>query len=83
MDSTTSPPQRRKGLRPGFEATLDQHFSAMLDNEKLSVPGLVVYARRGSDVYHKAFGVADLESGEAMRTNACAGKSPVKGDRMT
>lgn len=70
MDSNTFLEQRPKGLRPGFEATLDEHFTAMLRNEALSVPGLVVFARRGSDVYHKAFGVADLESGEPMPTNA-------------
>ena len=63
-------PQKKARLREGFESTLDQHFTAMLENSRLNVPGLVVFARRGPDLYHKAFGVADLESGAPMQTNA-------------
>jgi CubicO group peptidase (beta-lactamase class C family) len=57
-------------LQPGFESALDKHFTAMLQNSNLCVPGLVVFARRGPNLYHKAFGVSDLESGTPMRTNA-------------
>jgi hypothetical protein len=42
---------KEKGLAPGFEATLDAHFEAMVSDESFKVPGVVVLARRGKDTY--------------------------------
>ena len=44
-------PAKEKGLIPGFEATLDAHFEAMVSDETFKVPGVVVLARRGKDTY--------------------------------
>ena len=57
-------------FHPKFEKILDSHFEGLLRNEQLSVPGLVVLARRGQSRYHKAFGVSDLKSGDKMQTDA-------------
>ena len=57
-------------FRPNFESILDSHFEGLLKNEQLSVPGVVVLARRGQGIYHKAFGVSNLTSGEKMQTDA-------------
>jgi CubicO group peptidase (beta-lactamase class C family) len=43
---------------------------ATTDNPVCSIPGLVVLARRGQHVYHKAFGHADMESGRRMELDA-------------
>ena len=57
-------------FRPNFEKILDDHFESLLTNQQLSVPGLVVLARRGTETYHKAFGMSDLKSGKIMQTDA-------------
>ena len=57
-------------FRPNFEKILDDHFESLLTNQQLSVPGLVVLARRGTETYHKAFGMSDLKSGKKMQTDA-------------
>jgi CubicO group peptidase (beta-lactamase class C family) len=61
---------KEKGLLPGFEATLDAHFEAMVSDEAFKVPGVVVLAKRGKDTYSKAFGLADVASGRAMENDA-------------
>ena len=53
-----------------YESLLDNHFESILKNEHLSIPGFVVLAKRGDEVYHKAFGVSDLKSGKAMQTDS-------------
>lgn len=57
-------------LQEDFEGVLDSHFESLLSNGQLSVPGLVVLARRGECFYQKAFGFSDLDSGKEMRTDA-------------
>ena len=57
-------------FHPDYEKILDSHFEGLLRNEQLSVPGLVVLARRGQEAYHKAFGVSDLKTGNIMQTDA-------------
>ena len=61
---------KAKGLVPGFEATLDAHFEAMVSNEDFKVPGVCVLARRGKDVYSKSFGLADVASAKPMESDA-------------
>lgn len=41
---------KEKGLVPGFEATLDAHFEAMVSNKDFQVPGVCVLAKRGKCV---------------------------------
>jgi CubicO group peptidase (beta-lactamase class C family) len=53
-----------------YESLLDNHFESILKNDQLSIPGFVVLAKRGEEVYHKAFGVSDLKSGKAMQTDS-------------
>lgn len=53
-----------------YEEILDDHFEGLLNNDHLSIPGLVVFAKRGQEIYHKAFGVSNLKSGKAMQTDA-------------
>ena len=53
-----------------YEKILDDHFEGLLNNDHLSIPGLVVFAKRGQEIYHKAFGVSNLKSGKAMQTDA-------------
>ena len=53
-----------------YEEILDDHFEGLLNNDNLSIPGLVVFAKRGQEIYHKAFGVSNLKSGKAMQTDA-------------
>ena len=36
-------------FHPNYEKVLDEHFESLIKNEQLSVPGLVVLARRGGD----------------------------------
>ena len=57
-------------FHPNYEKVLDEHFESLIKNEQLSVPGLVVLARRGAEKYHKAFGVSDLKTGKKMKTDA-------------
>ena len=57
-------------FKPDYESLLDAHFSDLLCNERLSVPGLVVFARCGNDTYHKAFGVSDLATNKPMSCDA-------------
>ena len=49
---------------------MDETFEGMLTNEQCAVPGLVVFAKRGSTIYHKAFGMADKENGVKMELDA-------------
>ena len=53
-----------------YESLLDNHFESILKDKHLSIPGLVVLAKRGDEVYHKAFGVSDLKSKKAMQTDS-------------
>jgi len=46
------------GFDSGFESAMD----AVLQKAVAELPGVVVLARRGNQVYHKAFGHADLEA---------------------
>ena len=57
-------------FRTGYESILDEHFTSLLTDKQLAVPGLVVLARRGGEYYHKAFGMSDLSAGRQMRTDA-------------
>ena len=57
-------------FKPDYESLLDAHFSDLLCDERLSVPGLVVFARCGNDTYHKAFGVSDLATNKPMSCDA-------------
>ena len=54
----------------GWEAKMDAAFQGMLTNELCAIPGLVVMAKRGSTIYHKAFGMADKEEGIPMELDA-------------
>jgi hypothetical protein len=49
---------------------MDATFEAMLTNPKCAIPGLVVLAKRGKTVYHKAFGMADKEQNIKMEVDA-------------
>jgi len=53
-----------------YESLLDNHFESILKDKQLSIPGLVVLAKRGDEVYHKAFGVSDLKSEKTMQTDS-------------
>ncbi|MBN2321119.1 MAG: beta-lactamase family protein [Acidobacteria bacterium] len=56
------------GLSSERLARLDRAMQAYIDQEKLA--GIVVLvARHGSIVHHKAFGMADIESGKKMKTD--------------
>ena len=59
-----------KRFADGFEGALSRKVEEILKDPRLQVPGVVVYARRGADVVHKAFGVADVDSGAPMTTDA-------------
>ena len=68
--NTNGARDRAKRLQPDFETVLDAHFTQLVTSPTFPVPGLVVLARRGSDIYHRAFGVSDLETRAPMRTDA-------------
>ena len=73
--SSFSRETKKKLLLPGWEAELDRCFQEMVtesdDSDKLlTVPGVVVFAKRGEEVYSKAFGYADAESKKEMQTDA-------------
>jgi len=56
------------GVSSARLARLDRAMQNYIDQEKLA--GIVVLiARHGSIVHHKAFGMADIESGKKMRTD--------------
>ncbi len=56
------------GISSARLARLDRAMQQYIDQEKLA--GIVVLvARHGSIVHHKAFGMADIESGKKMRTD--------------
>ena len=64
---------QHKGLRENWEQEMDSCFSRMVDPKggtAMPVPGVVVMARRGATMYHKAFGFADREQGQPMTTDA-------------
>lgn len=54
----------------GFEAVLDATFEGMCTDADCPIPGLVVLAKRGEQLYHKAFGMADKEQGLPMGLDA-------------
>jgi len=56
------------GISSARLARLDRAMQDYIDQEKLG--GIIVLvARHGSIVHHKAFGMADIESGKKMRTD--------------
>ena len=57
-------------FKDDHEALLDAHFNNLLCDDRLAVPGLVVFARRGNDTYHKAFGMSDLATSKPMARDA-------------
>ena len=57
-------------FKPDYESLLDKHFNDLLCDERLSVPGLVVFARRGNETYHKAFGSSDLATNKHITCDA-------------
>jgi CubicO group peptidase (beta-lactamase class C family) len=58
---------RENRLKQGFEAEIDSVAHQAL---KEGLPGVVVYARRGGDVFHKAYGQANVEANKPMETDA-------------
>ena len=59
-----------RGLKDGYEDQLDALFENMVTNSECAIPGLVVVAKRGDTVYHKAFGSADANATKPMTVNA-------------
>ena len=60
----------KRGLKDGYEDQLDAVFENMVTNSECAIPGLVVVAKRGDTVYHKAFGSADANATKPMTVNA-------------
>jgi CubicO group peptidase (beta-lactamase class C family) len=61
---------KQTNLTENWELKLDKVFEGMLTNELCAIPGLVVMAKRGKNVYHKAFGMADKEKSIKMEVDA-------------
>ena len=61
---------KQRGLKTGFGERLDSVAEKIINNDKCSIPGLVVLAKRGSDLYHKSFGLADKEKQLPMELDA-------------
>jgi CubicO group peptidase (beta-lactamase class C family) len=55
-------------LAPGFEADLDAVIQEAIRGG--CVHGVEVLARRGSEIYHRAFGYADVETARLMETDS-------------
>ena len=62
--------ERRTKICKNCQSLLHNHFESILKDKHLSIPGFVVLAKWGDEVYHKAFGVSDLKSGKAMQTDS-------------
>ena len=58
------------GLKKGFEERLDIVAKNIINNEKCSIPGFVVLAKRGKHTYHKAFGFSDKEKNIPMKLDS-------------
>lgn len=61
---------KQRGLKTGFGERLDSVAEKIINNDQCSIPGLVVLAKRGSDLYHKSFGLADKEKQLPMELDA-------------
>ena len=59
-----------KRLRSNYESRLDAVAETIVNNDHCPIPGLVIMARRGEDVYQKAFGYADKEAKRLMTNDA-------------
>ena len=59
-----------KRLRTNYESRLDAVAETIVNNDHCPIPGLVIMARRGEDVYQKAFGYADKEAKRLMTNDA-------------
>jgi len=70
QDVSTAEPED-VGMSSERLARLDRAMQAQIDQKKMA--GIVVLvARNGSVVHHKAFGMADIESGKKMKTDHLA-----------
>ena len=59
-----------RGFNDGYETQLDEVFENMVTNAECAIPGVVVVAKRGDTVYHKAFGTADAAGTKPMTVDA-------------
>ncbi len=62
--------KNQNGLKKGYRERLDIATEKIINNTECPIPGLVVFAKRGSDKYHKAFGLADKEKQLPMKPDA-------------